>query len=100
MKYLVMTMILAFFVNLILTKPELSGISKGFVPTRFGKEDLSVVSAMMATSFALAAALYQSYLAQDKGWKKEHLKRSLKDTYIGIILLALISCSLIRMPVS
>lgn len=95
MKYMVMTMILAFFVNLILTKPELSGISKGFVPTRFGKDDLSVVSAMLATSFALAAALYQSYLAQDKGWKKKHLKRSLKDTYIGIILLALISATVL-----
>ncbi len=95
MKYLVMTMILAFFINLILTKPELSAVSRGFIPTRFGKDELSVVSAMLATSFALAAALYQSYLAQDKGWKKENLKRSLKDTYIGIILLALISATIL-----
>ena len=49
----------------------------------------------MATSFALAAALYQSYLAQDKGWKKENMKRSLKDTYMGVILLALISATLL-----
>lgn len=95
MKYLVMTMILAFFINLILTRPELSAVSRGFVPARFGKDELSVVSAMLATSFALAAALYQSYLAQDKGWKKENLKRSLKDTYIGIILLALISATIL-----
>lgn len=95
MKYLVMTMILAFFVNLILTRPELSAVSRGFVPTRFGKDELSVVSAMLATSFALAAALYQSYLAQDKGWKKENLKSSLKDTYFGIILLALISATIL-----
>jgi len=53
------------------------------------------VAALMATSFALAAALYQSYLAQDKGWKKENLKSSLRDTYIGILLLALISATVL-----
>jgi Mn2+/Fe2+ NRAMP family transporter len=49
----------------------------------------------MATSFSLAAALYQSYLAQDKGWKKEDLKSGLRDTYIGILLLALISLTVL-----
>jgi Mn2+/Fe2+ NRAMP family transporter len=49
----------------------------------------------MATSFSLAAALYQSYLAQDKGWKRENLKSSLKDTYIGILLLAVISATVL-----
>jgi Mn2+/Fe2+ NRAMP family transporter len=49
----------------------------------------------MATSFSLAAALYQSYLAQDKGWKRENLKNSLKDTYLGILLLALISATIL-----
>jgi Mn2+/Fe2+ NRAMP family transporter len=50
---------------------------------------------MMATSFSLAAALYQSYLAQDKGWKTENLKSSLKDTYAGILMLGLISATLL-----
>jgi len=95
MKYMVMTMILAFFINLILTKPEISAVSRGFIPSGLSLDSLSVVSAMMATSFALAAALYQSYLAQDKGWKRENLKRSLKDTYIGIILLSLISATIL-----
>ncbi len=95
MKFMVMIMIIAFFINLILTKPEIAPLAKGLVPSRFSMDSLHVVSALMGTSFALAAALYQSYLAQNKGWKKENLKRSLKDTYIGIFFLALISATIL-----
>jgi NRAMP (natural resistance-associated macrophage protein)-like metal ion transporter len=95
MKFMVMIMIIAFFINLILTKPEIAPLARGLVPSRFSMDSLHVVSALMGTSFALAAALYQSYLAQNKGWKKENLKRSLKDTYIGIFFLALISATIL-----
>jgi len=95
MMFMVLLMILAFFLNLILTKPEIAPLAKGFVPSKFSTNSLSVVAALMATSFSLAAALYQSYLAQDKGWKKENLHSSLKDTYIGILLLALISATVL-----
>ena len=94
-KLMVMIMILAFFINLILTKPEIAPIAKGFMPSKLPPDSLNIVAALMATSFALAAAFYQSYLAQDKGWKKENLKSSLKDTYIGILLLALISATIL-----
>ncbi len=95
MKLLVMIMILAFFINLLLSKPEIAPIARGFMPSKLSPESLNIVAALMATSFALAAAFYQSYLAQDKGWKKENLKTSLRDTYIGILLLALISATIL-----
>ena len=95
MMFMVMIMILAFFLNLILTKPEIGPLARGFVPSKFSANSLSVVAALMATSFSLAAALYQSYLVQDKGWKRENLKSGLKDTYIGILLLALISATVL-----
>ena len=95
MMFMVMIMILTFFLNLILTKPEIAPLARGFVPSKFSANSLSVVAALMATSFSLAAALYQSYLAQDKGWKRENLKSGLKDTYIGILLLALISATVL-----
>lgn len=91
MKFMVMIMIIAFFINLLLTRPELAPLARGFVPSKISPDSLPMVAALMATSFSLAAALYQSYLAQDKGWKKEHLKNSLRDTYTGILLLGLIS---------
>ncbi len=95
MKLLVMIMILAFFINLILTKPEIASVARGVIPTKFSRDSLGVVAAMMATSFSLAAALYQSYLAQDKGWHVKNLKSSLRDTYIGIGILALISATIL-----
>ncbi len=95
MKFMVMIMIFAFFINLLLTKPEIGALARGLVPHKISSDSLNIVAALMATSFALAAALYQSYLAQDKGWKKENLKRSLKDTYMGVILLSLISATLL-----
>lgn len=95
MKFMVMIMIFAFFINLLLTKPEIAPLARGLVPQRITPDSLNIVAALMATSFALAAALYQSYLAQDKGWKIGNLKRSLKDTYIGVTLLALISATLL-----
>ena len=95
MKFMVIIMIFAFFLNLILTKPEIAPLARGFVPSKFSANSLSVVAALMATSFSLAAALYQSYLVQDKGWKRKNLKSGLKDTYIGILLLALISATVL-----
>lgn len=95
MKIMVMIMIFAFFINLILTKPEIVPLSKGFIPSKFSRDSLNVVAAMMATSFALAAAIYQSYLAQDKGWKKENMKSGLNDTYFGILMLALVSATIL-----
>lgn len=95
MKIIVMVMIIAFLINLVLTKPEIGPLANGFIPSKLLMDNLGIVSALLATSFALAAALYQSYLVQDKGWQRENLKNSLKDTYIGILFLALISITLI-----
>ena len=95
MMFLVLLMILAFFLNLILTRPSFVPLARGFIPSMPSANSLSVVAALMATSFSLAAALYQSYLAQDKGWKRENLKNSLKDSYLGILLLAIISATIL-----
>ncbi len=91
MMVMVMIMIVAFMFNLLLTKPDVSSLAKGFVPLSFSFENMDVMAALMATTFALAGAIYQSYLAQDKKWDISNLKRSLNDTYMGIFLLALIS---------
>lgn len=88
---MVMIMIFAFVLNLVLTKPNMGSVARGFIPSSLTSDNLQVVAALMATSFALAAALYQSYLAQDKGWTRENLRKGLSDTYIGILLLALIT---------
>lgn len=91
MLVMVMIIIISFIFNLILTKPEVVPLVKGFVPHFFEIENLDIIAALVATTFALQAALYQSYLVQDKGWKLESLKKSLGDSYMGILMLSLIS---------
>lgn len=91
MMVMVMIIIISFIFNLTLTKPELVPLVKGFLPGSFGLGQLDVIAALVATTFALQAALYQSYLVQDKGWKLKSLKKSLRDSYMGVFMLSLIS---------
>jgi NRAMP (natural resistance-associated macrophage protein)-like metal ion transporter len=95
MMVMVMIMILAFLFNLLLTKPEVGPMVKGFLPLSLSLENLDVVAALMATTYALVGAIYQSYLVQDKKWTISNLKRGLNDTYTGIFLLAFISALII-----
>lgn len=92
---MVMIMILAFLFNLILARPDMGQVAQGFVPKSFSLGDLDVVAALVATTFVLNGALYQSYLAQDKGWKIADAKKAQNDTYMGISLLAIISALVI-----
>ncbi|MFO8054136.1 MAG: Nramp family divalent metal transporter [Bacteroidales bacterium] len=92
---LVMVMILAFFFNLVLTTPDAGQLAKGFLPLSLAAENLDVVAALVATTFVLHGAIYQSYLAQNKGWKVANMKRGIRDSYSGIFMLALISIMII-----
>lgn len=95
MMSLVIIMILAFVFNLVLARPDLQAVGQGFIPGAFSFDQLDVVAALVATTFVLHGAFYQSYLVQDKGWKPSDLKGSLKDSYMGIFMLALISLLII-----
>lgn len=95
MMVLVMIMIAAFFFNLLLTKPAVGDIAGGFVPRSFSFESLDIITALVGTTFVLHGALYQSYLAQNKGWKITDMKKGLRDSYTGIFMLALISIMII-----
>ena len=95
MMMLVMVMIFAFFVNLLLTKPDVGQLAKGFLPLSLRMEDLDIIAALVATTFVVNGAIYQSYLVQDKGWKISSLKRGLNDSYMGVFFLALVSILII-----
>ncbi len=95
MMILVMVMILAFFINLLLTTPDPGQVVKGFLPLSVQMSDMDIIAALVATTFAVNGAIYQSYLVQNKGWKISNLKRGLNDSYMGIFFLALISILII-----
>jgi NRAMP (natural resistance-associated macrophage protein)-like metal ion transporter len=95
MMVLVMVMILAFFFNLLLTKPDVVSVANGFIPHSFSLDSLDIIAALVGTTFVLHGALYQSYLARKRGWKTSDIKKGLNDSYTGIFLLALISILII-----
>ena len=95
MMFIVMLMIIAFTVNLIFIKPDLTTSIKGFVPKPFFDESFNHFVAIVGTTFVLHCALYQSYLVQNKGWKIGDLTKGIRDSNLGVLLLALISILII-----
>lgn len=95
MLFMVMIMILAFLFNLFLVKPDVVSTLEGFLPVSFPSGHFNEIIALVGTTFVLNASLFYSYLAQDKGWKVENLKDSLRDTNSGIFILGLISALII-----
>ncbi len=89
MTLLVFIMIISFFANLFFIKPNVGGIVRGFIPSK--PENMGLVVSLSATTFSVAAAAFQAYSAQSKGWSKEELGDGLKSSNSGTIVLAFIS---------
>ncbi len=95
MMAMVMVMILAFLVNLALAEPNLAEAAKGLLPTSFKMVNIDMIAALVATTFAINGALYQSYLVKDKGLKPKDLERGVTESNMGVFFLALISMLII-----
>jgi Mn2+/Fe2+ NRAMP family transporter len=91
MLILVSIMIVSFLANLIFAGPSLKQAAEGFVPSAFPGQALGVIAAIVGTTFALNACLYQAYLVQNKGWKKAEYQLGMRDAIVGITMLAAIS---------
>lgn len=83
-------MVLSFLVTLILSGPQIYRMIEGFVPGIPTGSELLVI-ALIASSFSMVGAFYQSYLVQERGWKKEQAPMCIKEGLAGIILLGLIT---------
>lgn len=87
---LVGLMLTSFFITLLLAKPTFSALLEGFIPDiPAGSEMLTI--ALVASSFSVVGAFYQSYLVQEKGWKINSLRRGKRESLAGILILGLIS---------
>ncbi len=93
MTVLVLIMIGCFVADLVPAKPSIAGIAGGLVPRAEGK-DLWRVVAMAATTFSVIAALYQSYMVQNKGWRIEDYRRGVWDSVVGIAILTGLSMTI------
>ena len=93
MTFLVFIMIITFFGNLLIIRPNFGELAKGFIPSK--PEIFGLVVAISATTFSIAAAAFQSYVVRSKGWTKDDLEEGIKSSNIGITILACISMVII-----
>ncbi len=91
MLVLVAFMLAAFVINLIVSKPDLGEMFTGFIPSKWDGAMTGLITAMVATTFSVIAALYQSTMAQQKGWREGDLRTGLTDTFVGMSVLIGIS---------
>ncbi len=87
---MVAIMVVSFFFTLILAPPSFENIVSGFIPA-IPQGAFILVIALVASSFSIAGAFYQAYLVQEKGWEREQKGDALRESFMGIVVLGLIS---------
>lgn len=90
MLVLVVLMIAAFWGTVFRAGPSVVSILKGLVPSVPAKS-FPVMAAMLGTTFSVVAALYQSYLVHEKGWRLGEYRTGIRDAIAGIVVLASIT---------
>ncbi len=90
MGILVLLMLASFLITLILSKPDLGQMISGLTPAIPGGSELLMV-ALVASSFSIVGAFYQSYLVQAKGWSTDDLSVANAESIRSIGLLGFLS---------
>ncbi len=96
---MVILMLVSFVLTLIISNPDLSKLTEQFtfgIPT--GSEMLAL--ALVASSFSIAGAFYQSYLVQEKGWTKAKSRSHEREGITGIIILGVITSTVLLVGAS
>ncbi|MBD3628970.1 Nramp family divalent metal transporter [Cyclobacterium sp.] len=87
---MVAIMLISFLLTLVLAPPDFGEVVNGLFPA-IPKGSFVLVIALVASSFSIAGAFYQSYLVQEKGWKKSQKQEALTESFTGIMVLGIIS---------
>ncbi|MEX2381763.1 MAG: Nramp family divalent metal transporter [Opitutales bacterium] len=88
---LVLVMLASFLANLAIARPDPLGMIGGLVPRGWGLESTGLMIALVATTFSVIAALYQSTLAQQKGWKADDLSGAVRGSLTGVSVLVVVT---------
>ena len=90
MMIMVGLMMVSFIVTLAVAQPNFAEVVVGLKP-EVPSGSLLLIIAMVASSFSIAGAFYQSYLVQAKGWQRSEVADVKRESYTGILVLGLIS---------
>ncbi|HUT31900.1 MAG TPA: Nramp family divalent metal transporter [Planctomycetota bacterium] len=91
MTVLVAVMLIAFLTNLFFARPSLGGIARGLVPSVPEGLDVLVAAGLVATTFSIVGAIFQSYMVRARGWTQANCAEGVTDSFSGIGMLTLIS---------
>jgi len=90
MIFLVGVMLFSFVTTLFLVKPNISEVAGGFIP-HVVPGSLGLVIAFFASTFSIVAALYQSYLVQERIKFNPEIKEGNTNSITGILILGIMS---------
>ncbi len=90
MMLMVAVMLVSFLFTLILSQPEWGKVIGGLTPS-IPDGALLLVVALVASSFSIGGAFYQSYLVQEKGWKVKETSSAIMEGLSGILVLGIIT---------
>lgn len=105
MKIMVGIVLVSFFINLLIARPNPLEVFKGLIPgipegLSLGipkivegaiNDPLVLIASLMGTTFSVAGAFFQGNLVREKGWDKEDYDRGVGDSIAGVCALTLIS---------
>ena len=93
MTFFLVLMTLAFLLNLVWAGPSLPDVLKGaFIPSIPEGADWLTLGGLVATTFVIVAAFFQSYLVKAKGWSGSDLSSAITDTVLAAIMYTGIGC--------
>lgn len=91
---MVVLMLLSFVATLIISKPDIALLLSQFTfSLPEGSEFLAL--ALIASSFSIAGAFYQSYLVQEKGWDRVETKSHERESLSGVLILGIITSTVL-----
>ncbi len=94
MTALVFLMLFAFVTTLFLSRPSVSNIVTGFVPS-IPAGSMWLIVAFMASCFSIVGACYQSYLVQERKRIRPDILQNGKESLPGMCILGLMSAILL-----
>lgn len=96
---MVVVMLLSFVITLFYARPDFSVILQQFTFSMpKGAQFLSL--ALVASSFSIAGAFYQSYLVQEKAWTKDQSHLREREALVGILILGIITSTVLLVAAS
>jgi manganese transport protein len=105
MKVMVGIVLVCFLLDLIVARPDILGILKGFVPGWPDGLSIAVpkkvdgaihdpmilIASLLGTTFSVAAAFYQGNLVREKGWSIKDYTRGIGDSIAGVVVITGVS---------